>query len=122
MSIVGGKPDGVYLYVEAGEGWVGPSLYKDEGSEVRYFDPGDSDLDDALFDAWHIEQPDKRWSVMHYVIEGGKFDTKFEFGELRRPGESDDDRRERVLHARYGGKPIIYPPLPGDMWELKPSA
>src|SRR3546814_12409503 len=37
-KIVGGDPDGVYLYAEAGEGWVCPSVFKDEGAVVRYFD------------------------------------------------------------------------------------
>ena len=122
MDVVGGQPDGVYLYVEAGDGWVGPSLYKDEGSQVRYFDPGKSDLCDALFDAWYIEEPDKRWTVMHYTINGGKFDAKFDFGELRRPGESGDDRRERVLRARFGDKPIIYRPMPEGATEYRPRS
>ena len=122
MSIVGGEPDGVYLYVEAGEGWVDISLYKDEGAQVRYFDAGETDLVDALFDAWYIEEPDKRWTVMHYTINGGKFNAEFEFGELRRAGESDDDRRERILHARYGDKPIVYPPPPKGAMEYRPSS
>lgn len=51
MAIVGGKPDGVYLYVEIGDGWVGPSLFKDEGDAVRYIDIGTSDIWRLLIDA-----------------------------------------------------------------------
>lgn len=34
-NIVEGDPDGVFLYVEIGDGWVRPSIYKDEGNVVR---------------------------------------------------------------------------------------
>ncbi|WP_375399009.1 hypothetical protein [uncultured Sphingomonas sp.] len=121
MAIVGGKPDAVYLYVEIGEGWVGPSLFKDEGNAVRYIDIGTSDIWRLLIDAWCIEPTDKRWTAMHYTIEGGKFDAQFEFDDLEGSDESTDDRRERVLHARYGDKPVIYPPMPAGSMELRPK-
>lgn len=35
MEIIGGQPEGIYLYIEIGEGWVRPSLFKDEGDMVR---------------------------------------------------------------------------------------
>lgn len=116
VHIVGGRPDGVYLYVEIGDGWVGPSLFKDEGNAVRYFDSVDSGICDLLFNAWYLEEPDKRWSAMHYTVDGGKFDASFEFGELE---DDIHDRRERILHARYGDKPIIYPPMPDYLMELR---
>src|SRR3546814_17945848 len=36
-EIVGGDPNGVFLYAEIGEGWNGPSVCKDEGDVVRYY-------------------------------------------------------------------------------------
>ncbi|UIJ45119.1 hypothetical protein LZK98_19065 [Sphingomonas cannabina] len=118
-EIVGGNPNGTFLYVEIGEGWVRPSVYKDEGSVVRDFEIGESRLCDLIFDAWYAEDTDKRWAVMEYEIEGGKFDVRFKF-----PDEVDvlrdiHDRREVMLKARYGDKPVIYPPIPDDFSELK---
>ncbi len=121
MAIVGGEPDGVYLYVEIGEGWVDISLFKDEGDAVRYIDIGASDIWRLLIDAWCLEPADKRWTAMHYTITGGKFDAHFEFDDLEASDESTDDRRERILRARYGERPVVYPPMPDGSMELKLS-
>jgi hypothetical protein len=111
-EIVGGEPDGVYLYVEAGEGWIGPSVFKDEGSELRYFD-GTPELSELLLKAWKTEDPDKRWTVMEYQINGTKFDVQFEFPDEIDPNETEMERRPRALKRRFGGKPVVYPPWPG---------
>ena len=129
MRIVGGPPNGIYIYVEIGEGWVEANVFKDEGDRVRYFWPdspgrsdGVSDLSDAIVDAWCLEPEDKRWTVMHYIIEDGKFDAKFDFDDLERRDETEDERRERVLDARYGDKPRIYPSMRPGAVELKPPS
>lgn len=118
MRIVGGQPDNVYLYVEIGEGWVDISLYRDEGNALRWFDPSDSGLSSALIDAWYLEPEDKRWTGMEYTIDDGKFDAKFQFDDLD-AYEGLDDRRQQFLHARFGDKPQLYPPLGGG-WDLMP--
>lgn len=48
-DIVGGDPNGAFLHAEVGEGWVFASVFKDEGSDVRYFDPS-SELSDLLLE------------------------------------------------------------------------
>ena len=116
-SSIGGRPDGIYLYVEIGDGWVGPSLFQDEGNRVVYYS-GSDELADLLMEAWYLEPADKRWTAMHYMIENGNFDATFEFDDLDGSGESISDRRERILRARYGDKPVVYPPLPGDTMDL----
>jgi hypothetical protein len=123
MHIVGGKPDGVFLYVEIGDRWVDPSLFKDEGDSVRYHDIGPSNLWRLLIDAWCIEPVDKRWTAMEYTIDGGKFDAKFSFDDVEKESVSNgsDARRQRVLRARYGDKPIVYPPPSPDMKPYKPG-
>lgn len=84
-AIVGGKPDGIYIYVEIGYGWVGPSLFKDEGNAVRYFSPRGSKISRLLIDAWCLEPADRRWTAMHYKIAGGESDAQFEFDDLEGP-------------------------------------
>ena len=110
-EIVGGDPDGVYLYAEAGEGWYGFGVFKDEGDIIRYFKPS-SELGDLIYAAWLIEEPDKRWAVMEYEVKGTRFDAQFQFPEEIDPDESEMERRPRALRIRYGDKPIIYPSLP----------
>lgn len=120
-EIAGGDPNGIFLYVEAGEGWVGPSVFKDDGKAVRYFDPS-SHLCDLLMEAWEAEEPDKRWAAMEYEIRNGKFDTRLTYPGDLKPDDDVDDRREAVLKARYGDKPVVYPPPPPGMMELKGHA
>ena len=113
-NIVGGEPDGTYLYVEAGEGWVGPSVFKDEGEVVRYFD-GSLELSELLLTAWNAEEPDKRWAVMEFEIKGTKFDAQFQYPEEIDPKETEMDRRPRALERRFGSKPVVFPQwLPED--------
>jgi hypothetical protein len=110
-EIAGGNPDGVYLYVEAGEGWVGPSVFKDDGDVVRYYD-GTPELSELLLKAWKAEAPNKRWAVMEYEINGTTFDVQFQFPDEVNQNETEMDRRPRALKRRFGDKPVIYPPWP----------
>jgi len=121
-DIVGGDPNGVFLYVEIGEGWVSPNIFKDEGDLVRWYDPEGLTLTELLWEAWHLEpdQPNMRWSVMEYAIDDGKFNVSLKYPEEVDVEIADDDRREAVLRARFGDKPIVYPPWPVGGFELKP--
>lgn len=111
-EIVGGDPNGVYLYAEAGDGWYEYGIFKDEGSIVRYYDPS-SEIGGLIYEAWLIEEPDKRWTVMEYEIKGTKFDAKFKYSDEVNVEDLNVDRREIALKKRYGDKPVIYPPWPG---------
>lgn len=123
IAVIVGDPDKTFLYVEAGEGWIGPSLFKDEGKQVQYYD-ANRKLNDLLLDVWEVEDPDKRWISMEYSVTGTKFQVTFKFADDFPPGGLDeigsDDLRERILNARYGDKPRIYPP-PEDLagWLLR---
>lgn len=121
-SIVEGDPDGVFLYVEIGDGWVRPSIYKDEGNVVRWYDPKDASLSDLLFEAWYFEpdEPNMRWSVLEYAIVGKKFHVSMKYPEEVNVDEIDSERRQSALRARFGDKPVVYPPPPTGAFELKP--
>ena len=113
-EIVDGDPDGTFLYAEAGEGWLGASVFKDEGRTFRYFDPSPA-LIDLLLQAWktEIRGPRMRRSVMEYEITGTRFDVRFQYpDEVEVKSFADNDRRESALKRRYGEKPVIYPPIP----------
>jgi hypothetical protein len=120
VRIAGGNPDGIFLYAEAGDDWVGTSLFKEEATSVRYIEIGDSPLDGLIMGAWCLEPVDKRWTAMNYTINGGRFHTSFTFDDLESSKESIVDRRRRVLRARYGDRPIAYPPLPSRAMKLTP--
>lgn len=119
--IVGGDPNGIFLYVEIGEGWVRPSVFKDEGDVVRWYDPNDDYLSDLLFEAWYLEPdgPNMRWSVLEYAIVDGKFRVSMKYPEEVNVDIVDSERRQTALRARFGDKPVVYPPPPKGAFELK---
>ncbi|MDI1296964.1 MAG: hypothetical protein PSY12_13960 [bacterium] len=123
VHIVGGDANGIFLYVEMGEGWISPSIFKDEGDVVRYHDDDGEVLTDLLWDAWYAESEEggiKRWSIMEYVIKDGKFDASYKYPDEVDVETFSMERREAALRARYGNKPVIYPPMPKTAFELKP--
>jgi hypothetical protein len=120
-EIVGGDPDSTFLYVEIGEGWVGPSIFRDEGSLVRYYDLNGEDLTDILFDLWYVEDDEaKRWSVMEYAVVDGKFEVTFKYPDEVDVTKPDRERRRAALRARFGDKQVVYPPTQEGAFELKP--
>jgi hypothetical protein len=121
-DIVGGDPNGVFLYAEIGQGWVGPSVFKEEGDVVRYYDSSSLTLSDLLFEAWYAEaeEGNKRWSVMEYAVRDGKFEVSLKYPDEVDVEIVDDERRETALRAHYGDKPVVYPPPPKGAFELKP--
>ena len=118
LAAIVGDPDKTFLYVEAGEGWIGPSIFKEEATKVRYFQASRK-LTSLLLEVWEAEDPDKRWAAMEYTVTGTKFAVEFVFPEDFGEKLDVDERRELVLKAHYGDKPRVYPP-PGDMgWLLR---
>ena len=112
-KIVGGNPDGTFVYAEAGEGWLGASVFKDDGDLVRYFDPS-ARICQLLRRAREFENPEPkmRWSVMKYGINGTTFVTNFAYPDEVEVESFDLDRREAALKEHFGNKPVIYPPPP----------
>lgn len=119
---VGGDPNGVFLYVEIGEGWVDISIFKDEGKIVRWYDSQRTNLADLLWEAWYLEPdgPHMRWSVLEYEVRDRKFHVSLKYPEEVNVEIVDDERRETVLRARFGDKPVVYPPPPKSAFELQP--
>lgn len=117
-TIIGGDPDGLYLYVEVGKGWIESSVFRDEGDVVRYYSAS-SDLNDVIMEAWEAEVLAKRWAVMEYEVQGTKFDVQFRFPDEVDVESFEVDRREEALKRRYGDKPILYPPVPEHFMELE---
>lgn len=110
-AIADGDPEGVFLYVEFAPDWVSPYVYKDEGRFVRNLDADDAELMELLLKAWRAESEDKRWSVMEYDIKDGRFSVAFRYAEEVTVSAFDDRNLRAALRARYGKRPVIYPPV-----------
>lgn len=100
-------PDGGFMYAEAGEGWIEPSLFKDVGNRIIYREPSNA-LSDKLLQAWEAEEPDKRWAALRYEIASGRFTVSFIYPDELNAEESSFERSERVLKEKFGDKPVDY--------------
>lgn len=114
--VLGGDPNGLFLYVEIEPGVVGASVFWDDGEDIYYFDPS-RELFDALWAAWYAEDEDKRWSVLEYDVRGTQFDAQFKFPDEVDVSDYDTDRRQIALTKRYNNRPVIYPPIPDHFME-----
>ena len=75
-----------------------------------------------LWEAWYLEpdDPNMRWSVLEYEVRDRKFHVSLKYPEEVNVEIVDDERRETVLRARFGDKPVVYPPPPKSAFELQP--
>lgn len=111
-------PDNVFIFIEAGDQWMGASVFENLENEVIYHHPSDELLDD-IQRLWDAAEADKKWSIIHYDIKDGNFDAKFLYTADLKHHPFEYHYRQDALDARYGNKPIIYPPMDdGDWHEL----
>jgi len=114
---IDGDHDGAFLYAEVEPGMLYEALFVETADGVELVDASDV-LCKALFDAWYASEPDKAWATLSFAIVGDSFDARFQYPDEISDEEGPEDRRRRILKARYGDKPIKYPPPPSDAMEL----
>lgn len=106
----------VLLYAQLEPDAVGLDIFVEHSSYVEYSHSGNS-LTDPLLDLWEVEEPEKRWAEMEYLLRNGKFTATFTYpGEVDPEEESDAffARRRSIVARHFGDKPIVYPPWPDD--------
>lgn len=114
---IDGDPDGAFLYAEMKPGTLYEALFLDREDRVDCIDTSNA-LSETLFDAWHASEPGKAWATLSFAIVGDSFDARFQYPDEISDEEGPEDRRRQILRARYGDKPIKYPPPPPDAMEL----
>lgn len=117
FEIIGQNPDGSFLYAEVDEGAYEVAIFHDEGEQVVYYDP-DSDLFDEVINLWETALDHEKWTVLEYDVRDGRFNSSYTYADQLDPDEDSDERRDRLVRARFGDKPVIYPPLGPDAVEL----
>lgn len=107
-SLVGGDPDGVFLYVEIVDGQPHAILCRNREKSVRVF-AGSPRLSELIEEAWVLVDTDplKRWAVMEYAVQGTKFDMLVRYAEEIDPAVSAPVRFRAVLADRFGRKRLI---------------
>jgi hypothetical protein len=67
---------------------------------------------------WDAAPPDKKWSMLLYDIKDGRFDAEFLYTDDLEDEWDSLDYRQDALRARYGDKPVIYPPMYDGDWHV----
>lgn len=105
-----GEDVDLFLYIEAGDGWLDIAPFKVRGDSMEWFLP-DPDISEVITRAWEAEDPDKRWAAMEYEVVDGQFTARMKFPDELDPDEFASDRRKEILRRRFGNKTIRYPKL-----------
>ncbi len=117
-NIIGKIPNDVFVYIEASDQMQGGAVFENLEDQVIYYDPS-LEMCEEIQSLWDAAPPDKKWSVLLYDIKDGKFDAEFLYTDDLEKDVFEHDYREDALVARYGNKPVIYPPMEdGDYHEL----
>lgn len=113
-NIIGKAPNDVFVYIEAGDNWQGGAVFEDQGNRVIYHDPS-RPMIKLIERLWDAADADKKWSMIHYDINDDKFSVEYFYQNDLEHDVISYDYRQDALVARYGEKPVIYPP-PDDMF------
>lgn len=112
------------LYAEAGEAWVGASIFQDAGEKIIYRSPS-LYMCDKIMEIWDLADDHKKWNTMSYVIADGRFKATFEYSDDAYPQDDaypEDgsmDRRSRIIKEHYGDKPVDYSDPHGELDALR---
>jgi hypothetical protein len=115
---LGKVPDDVFVFIDAGDQWCGGAIFENLNDKVVYHDFS-NEMGEVIIRLWEAADPDKKWSILLFDIKDGKFDAEFLYTADLKQHPFEYDYRQDALDARYGDKPIIYPPMDdGDWHEL----
>ncbi len=117
-DILGKIPEDVFVYIDAGDNNCGGAIFENLQDKVIYHS-FNNEMFDVILKLWDVAESDKKWSVLLYDIKDGKFEAEFLYTDDLEKDRFEHDYREDALVARYGDKPVIYPPMEdGDFHEL----
>lgn len=94
--------------------FISISLFWDRGNYIAYNSPDYNDFEDIMFELWELDEPEKRWLEVEYLLKGKEFEANFLYeedigDELMNPSRISDSARRYL-----GDKEIVYPDDLGD--------
>ena len=116
-DIIGKVPNDVFVFIEAGDKWMGGAIFENLEDAVIYHSPNINLLKE-IQNLWESADPENKWSIIHYDIKDGQFDAEFFYTADMKHHPFEYDYRQDALTARYNNKPVIYPPIDGDWQQL----
>lgn len=115
-DVLGKIPEDVFVYLRAGDQWMEGAIFDNLDDKVIYHDPN-AEMVELVNRLWEATDPAKKWEMLHYDIKDGEFAVEYFYPDQLDPNEGSPDHREHALTARYGDKPVIYPPMDEGDWQ-----
>ena len=110
------NPDAPCLLVaEVGDNYVGPAIFENLGTQLRWRSYDRSELTYALLDLWEAAPKEKRWAWIEYLLQNGQFKATFVYPEDISPDEEPFSRDWTTAERYFPGIPIVYPPWKDDV-------
>ena len=103
-------PDDILLYAEVEANMVAADIFELREKDILYREWSTTKLTYPLLDLWELDEPDRRWAAMEYVIRDGQFKVTFTYPDQFDADEDEFRRRDRVVWRNFGQLPIVYPP------------
>lgn len=98
------------LYAQLDHNMIGESIFNELGNQLLYRLPVNERLPYALLELWRRRRAmigGRKSSMCSAAVRG-----RLHYPDEIDPEEDILERRERSLLRHFGGKPIVYPPLP----------
>ena len=114
---LGKVPDDVFVFIRAADQLSGGAIFENLPDKIVYHDFG-HDVHDTILELWDAAPADKKWSMLLYDIKDGRFDAEFLYTDDLEDEWDSLDYRQDALRARYGDKPVIYPPMYDGDWHV----
>ncbi len=113
---LGKFPEDVFVFIDAGDQWCGGAIFENLEDKVIYHDFS-NEMGEVILRLWEAAEPDKKWSILLFDIKNGQFDAEFLYTADLEHHPFEYDYRQDALDARYGDKPVIYPPMDEGNWQ-----
>lgn len=110
QEILGIHPEGSFLYAEIDDEGCEVAIFHDEGDKIVYYD-ADDELFAEIIHLWETAIDNEKWSVLEYDVRSEQFESSFTYIDQLDPEEDSIERRDRLVHSRYGDRQVIYPPM-----------
>lgn len=107
QEILGIHPNGTFVYAEIDDEGCEVAIFHDEGDKIVYYE-ADDELFDEIINLWETAIDSEKWLVLEYDVRGEQFESSFTYIDQLNPEEDSIERRERLVHSRYGDRQVIY--------------
>lgn len=105
---------GTLLICAVADMFISMSLFWDRGNYIMCSSADYDNFEDIMLELWELDEPDKRWLEIEYLIKGKEFEANFLYEEDIGDELVNPSRISASARRYLGDKKIVYPDDLGD--------